>query len=175
MSNVKRMSAILYLVPFLYVVKRTVVITLEFAYFLFLHSVTIRDYVAYIFMSAPCSANTNSANKIVLKSSASILQTDWRDSLLEWIICVRIFNIYIITHYINTTPSYIYIRIFQGCYSNQLKSAWFISLLLESYKIIERKCLRILYPHRRMRKNCLVCNNRNWWIHHSQVCRLQYS
>ena len=95
----------------------------EFAYFLFLHSVTIRDYFAYIFISAPCSANTNSANKIVLKFSASILQTDWRDSLLEWIICVRIFNIYIITHYINTTPSYIYKRIFQGCYSNQLKSA----------------------------------------------------
>ena len=50
----------------------------EFAYFLFLHSVTIRDYVAYIFMSAPCSANTNSANKIVLKSSANILQTGSR-------------------------------------------------------------------------------------------------
>ena len=49
-----------------------------FANFLFLHSVTIRDYVAYIFMSAPCSANTNSANKIVLKSSANILQTGSR-------------------------------------------------------------------------------------------------
>ena len=50
----------------------------EFANFLFLHSVTIRDYAAYIFMSAPCSANTNSTNKIVLKSSASIIQTGSR-------------------------------------------------------------------------------------------------